>query len=455
MFALVQMMSNVDSVQPVACALGEFMSGFDEICSGGVESSHSVLQLVLLLQVKSVLKEKVIHFCVSDPAFGDNSKQLLKRLGFTVVPAPNLDEDENIVCKFFPKQIHDPAPTEDAIILKLLNFIAKTPSAVREAHSSSAHQSTANSPANSPESCLIFVFSLNQTAWNSFLERLDSVLNLGKTVFIVSSRNFLDKIEPVGYVIVELAAHKLSDKNNAFQNYKLFKVSKADQLLKPTVSNTDQLLAREVKRQKEDGKHLVLRIEAECRPDEIKIEANHLHNLVQIWANTESLNAWSFVKRQFMAKIPLPNNANCAEISSAVSPTGVLKIIIPKNQTDADQLSIFGSDLSQEDEKQLVTNDVKVLSNMKMTTFVIEIEHFELKEITIASKANVLEISANREHGSDKWFVKRWFLARIQLKDVLQQETISYTMDRPGILKITLPKNSEIADKPVIIQHTG
>ena len=345
-------LSTIDVLYPVAYAVGDLQECFDQIKEKQQESSHSLLQLVLLFDVKSTLRSKLEHFVISDPGFTLLSRDVLRLLGFVIVDPSSNDE----VCEFYPTDLQPPA--NDKIQFYYLDFISNPPISDLSSYHPTKPKSTLKTPPK--EACLIFVFCLSDNPLDDFLKKLNEALNQ-KTVFVVSTLGFLDLLDTAGIKSVELASDDLSNYHVALQSFKLFKVFKSSS----ADSSSKNLTVSEVQ-MCEKGEPLSLTIDVETsNPENIKMNADQSSNTPEILANSEDLTRRSFIKQQFTAKLPLPTNTVYEKICSAVNASGILTILVPRRPTSKTdhQPSTSDCDLSlNKFESQLASdNEVKTL----------------------------------------------------------------------------------------------
>lgn len=90
------------------------------------------------------------------------------------------------------------------------------------------------------------------------------------------------------------------------------------------------------------------------------------------------------------------------------------------------------------------TDELKTLEDSeKQLVLGIDIgeKWFKPEDIKVSIVDNHLEISANREEKTDRWFVERRYSGKFVLPGNLIEEEMSYRVDDPGVLKITIPKS--------------
>ena len=90
------------------------------------------------------------------------------------------------------------------------------------------------------------------------------------------------------------------------------------------------------------------------------------------------------------------------------------------------------------------TDELKTLEDSeKQLVLGIDIgeKWFKPEDIKVSIVDNHLEISANREEKTDRWFVERRYSGKFFLPGNLIEEEMNYRVDDPGVLKITIPKS--------------
>jgi len=89
--------------------------------------------------------------------------------------------------------------------------------------------------------------------------------------------------------------------------------------------------SNEVKTLEDNNKQLVLGVNCEAfKPEEIKVAIKE--NYLEISGNHEEKNDHSYVKRQFSRKFAVPSNAIQEKMNCSLNSSGVLKIVIPKDE---------------------------------------------------------------------------------------------------------------------------